>query len=141
MKTSYLWVDFTMLLAVRIENGKMKAVGTAVNGSTIFSMTDSQTTVSPAIPPIAQRKIFANLPQDLHRIFFLPGEMSSALKTTYGGKPVHYLEQKLGIFPFRSWQAVYYDWDARTGTYGSIRYRNYGTKVTFTFTNHLPLSP
>ncbi len=132
MKTSYLWVDFTMLLAVSIENGKMKAVGTAVNGSTIFSMKGSQTTVSSAIPPIAQRKIFANLPKDLRRVFFLPGEMSSALKITYGGKPLHYLEQKVGIFPFRSWQAVYYNWDGETGSFGTIQYRNYETRVTLT---------
>ena len=141
MKTSYLWFDFTMLLAVRVEDKKLTAIGTATNGATLFTVKDRQVTFSSAIPAIAQRKLFANLASDLERVF-LPGrEFGSTFTMTYGGKPLHLLEQKSGKFPFRSWQAVYYDWDARTGTYGSIRYRNYGTKVTFTFTNHLPLSP
>ena len=187
MKSSYLWYEFTMLVAVKTNGTSIQAVGTAPNGVTLFSVAgdaehETKRFFSDAIPAIAQQKLFPTLAQDLARIFTpeviakLPPNRQNAASegeerkrgvvTTlslsdeaiaprredgwdesfaitspehtprtyhaFGGDFCHLLEKKQGSFPFRRWQAVYYDWNEETGTYDTIRYRNYHTRTTFT---------
>ena len=137
MKTSYLWMDFTMLLALRTDGQTIQAVGTATNGITLFSVTGTDPSkqksyFSDAIPPIAKRKFFPSLVRDLERIFANPMESLPHYSLIYGGNPCRLLEKKQGRFPLRNYQVVYYNWNDSTHSYDTIKYRNFNTHTTIT---------
>ena len=137
MKTSYLWMDFTMLLALRADGRTIQAVGTATNGITLLSVTGTDPSeqkyfFSDAIPPIAKRKFFPSLVHDLERIFANPLESLPHYSLTYGGNPCRLLEKKHGCFPLRDYQVVYYNWNDSTHSYDTIKYRNFNTHTTIT---------
>ena len=137
MKTSYLWMDFTMLLAIRTDGRTIQAVGTATNGITLFSVTGTDPSerkcfFSDAIPPIAKRKFFPSLVYDLERIFANPLESLPHYSLIYGGNPCRLLEKKHGRFPLRNYQVVYYNWNDSTHSYDTILYRNFNTHTTLT---------
>ena len=137
MKTSYLWMDFTMLLAIRTDGRTIQAVGTATNGITLFSVTGTDPSkrkcfFSDAIPPIAKRKFFPSLVNDLERIFANTLESFPDYSLIYGGNPCRLLEKKHGRFPFRNYQVVYYNWNDSTHSYDTILYRNFNTHTTLT---------
>ncbi|MBR4673656.1 MAG: hypothetical protein IKP00_04255 [Victivallales bacterium] len=135
MKTNYLWYEFTMLVAIKTDGNSIQAIGTAPNGVTLFSVagnaeSETKRFFSDAIPDIAQKKLFSTLVQDLARIFTPTqnAQKNYSLETNF----CRLLEKKQGNFPQRRWQAVYYNWDDTNATFGTIRYRNFTNKTTFT---------
>ena len=133
MKTSFLWHDFTLLVAIRTSEAGLQAVGMTPNGMTLFSVArdadqETRSQFSKAIPTLARKLIFGNLAQDLSRIFLeTPGA-----DETYGGEPVHLTQKHCGKFPKRQWQAVYYGWCPQTKAYDSILYHNFANFTTLT---------
>ncbi len=147
---SILWYDIPMLLAVKTDAaGTLRAVATATNGVTLFSVSgknfqEEKKFISDVFPDIAKRRLFNTLFDDLCHVFlpFAPDRLASCPppfgekpnETSYAGSPLRLVLLKNGTFPRRRWQTAYYGWLSEKRTFNSIVYKNFQSHYTFTFT-------
>jgi len=134
MKTRFLWYEFTMLVVVKTTPGTLQAIGTAANGMTLFNVkvekgVTTRRQFSNAIPDIARERVFGSIEQDLANIFTNDGLDACR----YGGRPCCIEEKHSGHFPRRHWKAIYCGWNQESGAFQKITYKDYRTRITFTF--------
>lgn len=149
-----LWQALSLTLAINSDPAKrsLNAVFTAPNGPSIasFTMRDGKlekSFVSDAVPQIAKDNFFNDLPNALHAIFCtsLPTTafmekpntpivctMPDNTQVTFNGSPLRLTKLANGRFPWRHWQASFFDWDPKTSTFQRIVFRNYNHLYTIT---------